>query len=283
LAVANLPLYTSIPAGDSRINSSGEDVGPNHQRACVGSWEEAGFDPVTVNGPAESPAHGVRQIKLPRDASEVTGRPHIYLGDLIAAIRSDTDGPYALMNADIAVPPSSSLAQQVAAIKPGGFMFARRRDTNDLTHDPGIPYSGGFDFFAGHTRDLGDLDTGFVFGMPWWDHYLPLSMLMRRRFVVQLAPQLLHLRHGERWEPSTFDRFGRSFISAIRPVARGSYRWHLWALLRGATGGSRSALAATLRPRDPARSPEEWGKTLSRIADLNVHYLDHQAPISAAT
>lgn len=273
-------LFTSIPeCAPRRLDTRGNEIGASYQDACISSWRAAGFVPVTVNGPAEPADHGIRQLVLGRDASEITGRPHVYLDDLAAAIADDTQGPFGLLNADIAIPPSAGLASVVASIEPGRFLFARRRDTADPTHDRGVPYHGGFDFFAGHTRDLRDVrDTGFVFGLPWWDHYFPLLMLMRGCRVTQLEPQVLHLEHDERWEPSTFDSFGERFVSAITRLARGGYRSRFEAIL-GSQGES-TGIGARLRGR--SRSMRRRHLTLTRIADLNLAYLDEEAPITPA-
>jgi hypothetical protein len=280
--VAEIPLFTSIPARVSRLNTSGDDIGTSHQRTCIASWKQTGFSPVSVNGPAEPTGYDIRQITLARDASEITGRPHIYLDDMVEAIASDTDGPFAIVNADISIPPAAGLAHRAAAVEPGTFLFARRLDTEDINSGQGVPYRDGFDFFAGHARDLRDFGkTRFVFGMPWWDHYLPLLTHMHGLAVTQLEPRVLHLKHDERWEQSTWETFGEIFIAAMKQVAHGSYRWRLRALLRGATGGKMETIKASMRPRELQRPPGEFDDMLYRISDLNLHFLNTNASMAS--
>jgi hypothetical protein len=282
-ARSKIPLFTSIPPSLSRTNAVGEKIGRSYQERCILSWTEAAFEPATINCPSELVASDIRRLTVNRDASDLTGRPHVYFDDVIAAIVSNADGPFALVNADIITPPSARLAERVAAITPGHFFFSRRLDRTDVDEDQDSPYRHGFDFFAGHTDDLRRLvSTHLVFGAPWWDHYLPLAMHMRGRRITQLEPQVIHLAHAERWNPVMWDKFGERFVSSMAPIARGSYRWRLRAILHGATGGRRSAIKANLKLSQPSHSERQFNDVLLRISDLNLWFLDRQAPITSS-
>ena len=127
--LADVQLFTSVPPRISRTNSAGEEIGESYQAACIASWIDAGFAPATINARSErlDPESRLRQIRVERDASEITGKPHPYFGDLLSVIAEQT-GPFALVNADIVIPPSAGLAQRVKSLRPGQMIFTRRLD-----------------------------------------------------------------------------------------------------------------------------------------------------------
>jgi hypothetical protein len=276
-----VPLFTSIPMHFSRISADGGDIGATYLEACISSWMEAGFKPFTINGPCES-VDKINQITVGRDASDKTGRPQVYLDDVLSAIAAHVSGPFALVNSDIMIPHGSAAAERVGRVEAGTFLFSQRIDSTDLNHDTGEPYRGGFDFFAGHTADLRALpNTQFVFGAPWWDHFLPLVMHMRRRRIAQLRPIVRHLKHEDRWDQAIWTILGKHFTALMASSARGSYRWQLRALERGGRGGKRSTVRAQFKVHTPSLSGRQLDSTLHRVSDLNLRFLQQFAETSS--
>jgi hypothetical protein len=254
-----VPLFTSIPPAMVRTNDAGDEIGRQYQQDCLISWEEAGFTTTTINARAERLDLDVRRITIDRDASEITGRPHPYFGDLLSAVAADIDGPFALANADIAIPAESRLAETTHSLKPGQVIFSRRVDVGP---DGKIgAYRHGFDFFAVHTSDLSRdlLESSLVFGAPWWDHYLPLALHMLGHRVTQIVPEVTHMEHDERWSWAVWSCLGRRFIDEIRPVATATYRARLRLICPRGT---------------PAQSETKGRATLGRVSDLNLAVLD---------
>lgn len=68
----------------SRLNAKGHEIGEAYQQSCIESWQHAGFEPVSVNSINEPCSHSTRIISVSRDASAITGRPHVFLADLLA-------------------------------------------------------------------------------------------------------------------------------------------------------------------------------------------------------
>jgi hypothetical protein len=286
--LAEVQLFTSIPPRISRRNAAGGEIGESYQAECIASWIDAGFAPASINTHSECVHTGsrVRQITVERDASEVTGRPLPYFGDLLSAIAEQTNGPFALVNADVAIPSCAGLAERVTSLRPGQMIFSRRLDIAEPGAS-GRPYLGGYDFFATYGEDAAVLTrTRLVFGAPWWDHFLPLAMHLYGCKVTQLEPQVTHLRHDERWDTATYRKLGERFLSDMAPmVPDGEYAQHLRRILASRTNGRRAAARHLTRPRwwrplDPERRRQ---LVLDRVANLNLAAIDRLAPPPASS
>jgi hypothetical protein len=272
--LADALLFTSIPPKITRRNAAGEDIGPSYQTDCIASWIEAGFAPATINASSESfsAEPPVRRITVERDASEITGRPHPYFGDLLSAIAGETDGPFALVNADILIPPSAGLSRRVTSLKRGQMIFTRRLDVARVGGS-GKPFFYGYDFFAAHGADAAALEKSqLIFGAPWWDHFFPLAMHLHGCRLTQLEPTITHLHHVERWDWTTYRKLGDRFVAEIEPmVADGPYTGHLRRILARGRG-------SRLRRRE-----RRDRFVFDRISQLNVAVIERLAPPPASS
>jgi hypothetical protein len=280
--LADIQLFTSIPPRISRTNAAGEEIGESYQADCIASWINAGFAPTTINARSEDAdsVSGVERITLERDASEVTGRPHPYFADLLSTIAQETQGPFALVNADILIPSPTGLAERVTSLTPGQMIIGRRLNVPHLGAS-GTPYFSGYDFFGAHSEDVASLArTQLVFGAPWWDHFFPLAMHLRGCRIKQLEPQVIHLRHDERWSLATYRALGDRFINEIQPlVGAGEYARHLRRILAGGGHGRRAAARdLTLHGLRPLDSDKQRRLILDRVGNLNLAVIDRLAP-----
>jgi hypothetical protein len=274
--LADALLFTSMPPKIARANAAGEEIGDSYQADCIASWIDAGFAPATVNARSESLSvePRVRRITVERDASEITGRPHPYFGDLLSAIAGETDGPFALVNADILIPPSAGLSKRVRSLRRGQMIFTRRLDVARIDAS-GKPFFYGYDFFAAHSADAVPLTKSqLVFGAPWWDHLFPLAMRLHGCGLTQLEPQIIHLQHMERWDWTIYTKLGNRFVAEIRSmVADGPYTRHLRRILAGGKGGWW-----------PRLNPERRERLIDgRVSQLNLAVIDRLAPPPASS
>lgn len=284
--LADVQLFTSIPPRISRADGAGREIGQAYQADCIESWIDAGFDPVTINARSErvEPESRLQRVTLERDASEITGKPHPYFGDLLSAVAERTKGPFALVNADILIPSSAALDVKVASIRPGEMIIGRRLDVAQLGAS-GTPYLYGYDFFAAHGEDVAALtETHLIFGAPWWDHFFPLAMHLQGVQITQLEPQIIHLQHDERWDFPTYRKLGDRFIAEIGPRAGvGGYARRLQRILGSDPSARRAAMKRATRPyRRRALDPErECQLILNRVGNLNVAVIDLVAPAAS--
>ncbi len=125
------PLITSIPPRMSRVDASGAEIGPEYQRRCIESWRAAGFDPISVNSVREPAPEGVTVVTVDRDAEHITGRPHVFVSDLIqcgARSVADSGDVFAIANADLIFSPKARLSRFDRDV----LLMSRRIDITDV-------------------------------------------------------------------------------------------------------------------------------------------------------
>jgi len=236
-----VPLFTSLPArlrGEPINASSATSL----QRVLVETWRDAGFTPVSINTAIEHKHHprlrdgitsfGVQAVDVVRPAAMgsvffTQRKNHLCsFREFLTAIHEHSPtGSVAIVNADIGLLPSVRWHHVSRATAAEGFCMGQRLDVDIVPNGGELPLGvmdlHGFDFLAFSSEvipailDL--LPEVLSFGMPWWDHYLPLSLL-----VIGLRPRLVcpgslwHVAHTDRW---SMGRYTQSGLSAARQFA----------------------------------------------------------------
>jgi hypothetical protein len=277
---ANIPLITSISPRISRCNDKGDDIGETYQLTCIESWRRAGFEPVSVNSTNEAYSHSVRMIPVRRDASAITGRAHVFLADLLAVASIEARGrPFVVMNADLIVPPTTTLADRLGQMRPGEFIFSRRIDIDQPYQTDGVAPRWGYDFFAGHADDISKLsDAGMVFGAPWWDYFFPLLMFMQGCRTHLIEPAVLHLNHTERWTWAAWEKLGQRFVAEVGARATDkTFRLRLEDAVKGRTGRPFWDMTYNILKRLPMIAAGEPRRMLHRVAVASIAFLDEMS------
>ena len=209
-----------------RETPEGRDIGNEYALHCVGSWRASGFVPVSINAVDEDISEviggsGITSIRIDRDGRGECGKPVPYLCDFLETICKHARGPIAITNADIELQLQPADYALLTDLKPGWGFVSRRYDIDSLSTQQATAYSNGYDFFAFHSEDLKVLrPRSFALGMPWWDHYLPLAMIMRGlRCVALRTPFVFHLRHTDRWNQLQWARIGEHFVDEMERTA----------------------------------------------------------------
>lgn len=156
-------------------------------------------------------------MRASRDARAEAGRPLPYVYDLLQAAMGFGSTHIVITNADIRIAPSFDLAARVGALRPGCALIGRRVDVADPGLLTGAPYHLGYDFVAMHREDAAAIpDLGLVFGMPWWDYFLPTWIGLRGGRLIEIEPRFLfHLRHTARWEDRDWSEVGWSYNARL--------------------------------------------------------------------
>ena len=275
----SIPLITSLPPSLSRVDAQGEEIGADYQERCIESWHRAGFKPISVNSTNESYRHSTRMIAVSRDASAVTGRPNVFLADLLAVASNEAEGgPVVLMNADLLIRPGTALAAAVLELRPGEFIFSRRNNIDRPDQTNGFPFLLGYDFFAGHADDIAGLpDGGMVFGGPWWDYYLPLMMFAQGCRIYQTESAVLHLAHAVQWSEA-WEELGNRFIAEIQArIANETFRSRLDDATKRRSGHLLSDLRYFAWKRLPQNAAIERKRALHRVAAASTSFLNEVA------
>lgn len=270
-----LPYITSIPPHLKRINAAGADVGASYQQACIASWLDQGFAPCSVNSVNEQVDCGVAIRRVERDATAITGKPHAYFADLLkAGIEQASSGPFVIGNADVILKPG--IKDEIARLQPGELFFSRRIDIQDAASRDGEPYDIGFDLFAITCADAARfIQTRLIFGAPWWDHYLPLMMLMTGGRLGLMAPSVFHLVHEERWNWPLWTRLGTTFLEEVEAASTNAYRDGLTEAKREPWLGWRKFMRDNVLK--PATQEQRTAAALHRISSFNVRLINEHA------
>lgn len=222
-----LRIFTSLPPGMNRFDKAGENIGREHFRACLKSWHDHGLDIISINSKHESRGETeaefpVTRIAIERDAKDICGKPLIYFSDFIKTIHANASGPVVITNADIELDLTNADLKRIAKLERGTFICERRLDYEYEKSDHLQPYIGGFDFFVIHADDLLLLaDSGLVFGMPWWDHFIPVILLAHNLSQIRLedASHIYHREHHERWDMNKFFQFGYVYRDELKKLS----------------------------------------------------------------
>lgn len=207
----------------ARYDKNGHNIGKEYAAACLESWLASGFRPVTINSAFEDPSWMVdqgmlEQRKLSRDAQSDYGKPLPYLSDILKEMKRACSGVVALTNADIVVNLSPEDQAALGNLPRGEFVISKRTEVAELSLEALSEHWGGYDFFAFHAEDLPDLDTDIlVFGQPWWDHFLPVYLLLSGLKARTIRKgSILHLQHEERWDREKHLSIGRQFVPLLK-------------------------------------------------------------------
>ncbi len=275
-----IPLITSIPPTMSRLNANGDEIGHAYQQSCIDSWRRAGFEPISVNSINETCSHSIRRIPVSRDASAIVGRALVFLADVLNVASIEAQGrPFALMNADLFVPPTSALAAKVAQLRAGEFIFSRRIDIDQPSKTDGVPFPYGYDFFAGHADDISGLsDSGMVFGIPLvGTTTLPLLMFTQGCRIYQIEPAILHFNHKP-VSMALWETFGQRFVAGVQACVEDKiYRSRLEDAIKRPTGRVISDLKYNLWKRLPKNAAAERRRILARVSHANLSFLDEMS------
>jgi hypothetical protein len=214
-----IPLYTSMPPSLHRPDATGKDLGEAYQQICIESWVASGLTPISVNSRSEKTRlkkhKNVKYLYLDRDAAETSGKPKIYLADMIAAIVENSSGPVIITNADIRLELSPELQKTISVLKPGKAFFAHRTNVENMTGRDGKPLAVGIDVFVAHSADLKNIaNAGFVFGDPWWDYFLPYNLKRNGVKLEFMSPTIaFHLIHKLAWNSKDYNKYGLFFAN----------------------------------------------------------------------
>lgn len=221
--MAAIPLLTSLPPALKRHDERKVDIGAQYQLRCIESWRQSGFHPISLNALGEKLPTGLAAqvtVETQRiDATASTGRPLIYLSSFLARAQQVSKSPVAITNADIILELAPEERRAVQELSPGEFLMAHRTDVdNPWSRSRQRRFVEGYDFFVVHPEDLSRLrwvrEQSYVFGMPWWDYFLPVALVASGVKARRLdSSGIIHLRHLNRWDPNAGRRFGEEFLN----------------------------------------------------------------------
>jgi len=215
-------LYTSLPPKFSRRDRSGKEIGDKYLQACVASWKENGFEPISINRPDEIEAIAELGLTgtIPATMNEAFfpdryGPP---LADLFDAFPEDEQIAY--VNADVFML-RGNLAEFLQGKYDDVLTMARRSDVDFLGASSCKTFELGLDFFCFNPSRVRGVMADpnirrFQVGAPWWDYVFPLACMKSVPAHTLQEPIIVHQLHPDRWAPLIWNELG---IHAGRALA----------------------------------------------------------------
>jgi len=201
------------------------------QTAAVSSWQTLGFTVTSLNAPAEAARvraefPKVSVVAADRTAEKAVGKPLPFVVDLLrlSAAQDKQATVAGFINADIILRTDTALAQTLAQHGPQGAILLPRVDVPDLAAARAFKptgqetYSLGYDGVFLPPRLIAALPENlFCIGMPFWDYWLPLVLLLQGHPLRTLAsPVALHVNHPTRWDQSIYLFFHALMSDALK-------------------------------------------------------------------
>lgn len=194
------------------------------QRTAVTSWIANGFSVVSVNSEPEferlSPDFPYVEFRVAlRTATSKTGKPYVYLDDVLQALSSCTSSAVGIVNSDIRFLPCD-LQATVARRGNNSVIVANR---SEVAAGPETVFKEnlfGIDVVFFDRDVIQDFPTSeFCLGMPWrdtWMLWLPLLKGFPLKRIV--TPIAIHVDHISRWD-KFYEIYGEELFRRTVKVA----------------------------------------------------------------
>jgi hypothetical protein len=225
---------SSAQPGDRQSPASiliATSIAPNDrlavQKAAIASWRAPGLAVASLNTSAEierlAPEFpDVRFVPQVRTAKAYAGRPVIFVSDILHFLRTSGAPLCGIMNSDIFLDDAARLARYLGDAARAAFVYGARLDVENPSASQGKPDPFGFDYFFFDRSVIGVFqETHFCLGMPFWDHWLPLSAILAGTPVKKFhTPVARHVPHPTSRDDSFFmfnDEFARFAIARMSP------------------------------------------------------------------
>jgi hypothetical protein len=197
----------SILVATSLAPGKREDV----QRRALASWRALGFEIVSFNSALEiarlQPAFPEVVFHDPgRTAEFSTGKPLIFVADILAWFKEKGPRVCGIVNSDILLDPPGDLAAFARAEALGSLVIGTRVEIEEIEQRQGKRNLWGFDLFF-FDRALIDVfvDHKFCLGMPFWDYWMPFTAALHGLPLKQIDTDVaFHMAHDEAWTSQRF-------------------------------------------------------------------------------
>lgn len=219
------PIVLSLSPIISR-ELDGREVGHAYQARCVAAWQACGFRVITVNAASEVPQirafyPDVEIAVAARDMSALCGKPLVPLAEMVA-ILCETGSPVGgIVNSDVFLPAwdmTGWLADCLGPARLADCLFLNRQDLSHPASATGTIYKYGFDAFFFRLAALEEISLDpFTIGLPWWDYYLPMALILKGFRVANIERiPLRHFAHSQKWTADSWDYMFEVFRERLR-------------------------------------------------------------------
>lgn len=193
------------------------------QADAIQSWLDMGFEVTSLNAPEEIDGlrdefSSVNFVPQLRTGKLETGKPVIYISDILHHLKQTGKKTVGIVNSDIYLPPSPGLMECLTTESKGGLIFGPRQEVTEFGSGDGKMDPFGFDYFFMDSEILRLWpETRFCLGMPFWDLWFPLVPLFSNVPTKKLnSPIAQHIPHATQRDDSFF-LFNNEFAEVVLP------------------------------------------------------------------
>jgi hypothetical protein len=201
------------------------------QTVAIESWMAHGFTVCSINAPSEADQvrrefPDVRVVAATRTAEKAVGKPLPFVMDLLreAAAQDPQAKLTGFINSDIILRGPASLPQTLVDQARSCAVLLPRVDVPNLDAVANFKptgrehYSIGYDgVFLPPPLITVIPENLFSIGMPFWDYWLPLVLLLQGHGLKTVAsPIALHVGHATRWDKSVYLFFHAMMSDALK-------------------------------------------------------------------
>jgi hypothetical protein len=212
-----MPLQTTVTVATSLA-----PVNIELQIEAIKTWETLGFRIISVNASKEIKILQqhfvtVKFVEAQRDASVHTGKPLIYIDDILLGLKESKSLICGIVNSDIFLLANDDFRKFITDKSKNTFIFGSRSDVDSFNDLDGDEYFGGFDFFFFDSTIIKLFPkTDFCLGLPWWDFWVPLVPIIKGIPIKRLiTPVAYHIRHKQNWDQNYFEKYGRYLATCL--------------------------------------------------------------------
>jgi hypothetical protein len=214
----------------------------NIQKQAIDSWISNGYTVISFNNSIEigklSPIYrDVVFQEVTRTATEETGKPLVYIDDIISHFAS-LQKSFTLINSDIIFSFQNGISDELDALtksdKPCITIASRIEVENDQIQFKdelhfnvlryGRHYYCGYDFFFFNSQAVMCINEAlrlnshekFALGIPWWDYYIPMLALQNGIKCFYLYPSpIYHHWHEAVYSKDLWIRYGLVLCKSV--------------------------------------------------------------------
>ena len=156
-----------------------------------------------------------------RTGKHITGKPLVFINDLLHQLRSTGSQTLGIVNSDIIANSPNNLIAKIVELTKIGLVYGPRLDISSIEDPNGAMDPFSFDFFF---FDRSFIDTWhesqFCLGMPFWDHWFPLVALLNKKNIIKLlCNNFYHVAHPIDRD-SSFFLFNDHFVQELIPYLK---------------------------------------------------------------
>jgi hypothetical protein len=209
----------------------------DYDRVCLQSWIACGFRVLAVNTAAEIASLSLRYpevefIPAERTARTIFGRDTPFIADMLSLLGGRKESVLGIINCDLLFEPDRFWSELPGVLDGKTVITGQRYDLRTLSGGVMNPYFPGFDYFffdRTAAEALAGMPQPFSMGVPWWDYWFPISLMLRGYHVQSLTrPAVLHLLHDQQVNAKTptwralAREYGRGVLRdwGMRPLPR---------------------------------------------------------------